>query len=153
MCVFVCECASVSVCIWFYKLTHGPQKQILVFFVWKFGFWPGEVMEKSWNFFLRFLWEPCIDNVAMLMTKFGLGYDTFKCLFCKYWFLRLPYFCVISLRHCPEDMGYDPRAVNNTRILYWYKDNFGMFCKRCQYMGHSLHYLRFDNMVNKSRSV
>ena len=33
MCVSVCECASVSVCVWFYKLTHGPQKQILVFFL------------------------------------------------------------------------------------------------------------------------
>ena len=36
MCVSVCECASVS---WFYNLMHGPQKQILVFFVWKF-YWP-----------------------------------------------------------------------------------------------------------------
>ena len=51
VCVCLCECASMSVCNWFYKLIHGPQKQILVFFVWKFGYWPGEVMEKSWNFF------------------------------------------------------------------------------------------------------
>ena len=43
---------------WFYNLMHGQQKHILGFFVWKFGFWPGEVMEKSLNFFLRFLWEP-----------------------------------------------------------------------------------------------
>ena len=58
----VCECASVAVCNWFNKLIHGPQKQILIFFfVWKFGFWPGEVMEKSWKFFLRFLWEPCLS--------------------------------------------------------------------------------------------
>ena len=66
VCVCVCErerdYASVSVCDWFYKFIHGLQKQILVFFVWKFGFWPGEVMEKSWNFFLRFLLEPCLWN-------------------------------------------------------------------------------------------
>ena len=51
VCVCVCECASVSVCDWFYKLIHGPQEQILVFLVWKFWFWPGEVMEKAWDFF------------------------------------------------------------------------------------------------------
>ena len=52
--------AGIHDCCVVYKLIHGLQKQILVFFVWKFGFGPGEVMEKSWNFFLRFLWEPCI---------------------------------------------------------------------------------------------
>ena len=53
VCVCVCECASVSICNRFYKLIHWPQKQILVFFfVRKFGFWPGEVTEKSWNFFM-----------------------------------------------------------------------------------------------------
>ena len=61
MCVSVCECVSVSVCNWFYKLIHGPQKQILIFFFvlsgnLDFG------LEKSWKnhgtFFLRFLWEP-----------------------------------------------------------------------------------------------
>ena len=60
VCVWVCVC----VCNWFCKLIHGPQKQILIFFVWKFGFWPGEVIEKSWNFFLRFLWEPCFKITA-----------------------------------------------------------------------------------------
>ena len=59
MCVSVCECASVSVCNWFYNLIHGMgRKTNIGIFVWKFGFWPGEVMEKSWNFFLIFLWEP-----------------------------------------------------------------------------------------------
>ena len=32
VCVFVCYCAPVSVCNWFYKMIHGAQKQILVFF-------------------------------------------------------------------------------------------------------------------------
>ena len=61
--------AGIHDCCVVYKLIHGLQKQILVFFVWKFGFWPGEVMEKSWNFFLRFLWEPCI-LIYLSETKF-----------------------------------------------------------------------------------
>ena len=40
--VCLCECASVSVCNWFYKLVHGRQKQMLVFFVWKSH---GKIME------------------------------------------------------------------------------------------------------------
>ena len=56
---------DIDTCIynWFYKLIYEPQKRIFtqymsVFCVWKFLFWHGKIMEKSWNFFLRFLWEP-----------------------------------------------------------------------------------------------
>ena len=66
----VCVCVWVSVCNWFYNLIHGSQKRILVLFVWKFGFWPGEVMEKSWNFFLRFL--HCWDHQQSWYWKHGV---------------------------------------------------------------------------------
>ena len=69
----VCVCvwsASVSVCNWFYNLIHMPQKQILVFFVWKFGFGPGEVMEKSWNFFFLFFFgNPAIVIISVKGTR------------------------------------------------------------------------------------
>ena len=58
----VCLCVSVrlvSVCLQFD--TRAAKTNSGILFVWKFGFWPGEVMEKSWNFFLRFLWEPCYN--------------------------------------------------------------------------------------------
>ena len=56
---------------WLYKLIHGPQKQILVFFfVWKFGFWPGEVTENHETFFLRFLWEPFLYLLLMIYSWF-----------------------------------------------------------------------------------
>ena len=51
--MFVCECASVSVCNWFYKLIHGPQKQILGFFLDLFG------LEKSWKNHGTFFWDSC----------------------------------------------------------------------------------------------
>ena len=41
------------------------------------GFWPGEVMEKSWNFFLRFLWEPCKGDWRPLSVSFLLVFNTY----------------------------------------------------------------------------
>ena len=57
------------ICNWLNKLIYELQKRIftqfiLVFCAWKFLFWHGKVMEKSWNFFLRFLWEPCWNTAT-----------------------------------------------------------------------------------------
>ena len=66
-----CLCVSVrlvSVCLqldtWAAKTNNG------ILFVWKFGFWPGEVIEKSWNFFPRFLWEPWVISFNIYRLKF-----------------------------------------------------------------------------------
>ena len=68
----------------------GRKNKYWYFFVWKFGFWPGEVMEKSWNFFLRFLWEPCLksmifnkDFLTWLLSGWQLCFQPIKCLVWK----------------------------------------------------------------------
>ena len=66
MCVSVCECASVSVCNWFYKLIHGPQKQILVFFcleIWILAWRShGQIMELFSEIFVGTL--PKLDHFS-----------------------------------------------------------------------------------------
>ena len=64
----------IYICNWFNKLIYEPQKRIftqfiLVFCVWKFWFGHGKVMEKSWNFFLRFLWEPWTWYLLLLAKR------------------------------------------------------------------------------------
>ena len=73
----VCLCVSVRLCLSVIDSTNwhmGRKNKYWYFFVWKFGFWPGEVMEKSWNFFLRFLWEPC------LTLTFDLKFSRSNCI-------------------------------------------------------------------------
>ena len=57
VCVWVCECVSVSVCDWLYELIHGPQKQIFGFYfcleIWIL------VLEKSWKNYGTFFWDFC----------------------------------------------------------------------------------------------
>ena len=51
----VCVCVWVCVCVCLCAIWYMGRKNKYCLEIW---FWPGEVMEKSWNFFLRFLWEP-----------------------------------------------------------------------------------------------
>ena len=60
VCGFMCACASVSACNWFYNLIHGSQKQILVFFLSEnlyFG------LDKSWKNHGTFFWDFCGNPV------------------------------------------------------------------------------------------
>ena len=62
----------LCVCVW----VCVAKTNIGIFFVWKFGFRPGEVMEKSWNFFLRFCGNP-----ALRFDPKGAIYNI-----CQHWF-------------------------------------------------------------------
>ena len=68
----VCLCVSVRLCLSVIDSTNwymDRKNKYWNFVVWKFGFWPGEVMEKSWNFFLRFFWEPCkTSNISCTLV-------------------------------------------------------------------------------------
>ena len=86
--VCLCECASLSVCNWFYKLIHGPQKQILVFLSGNLDFG----LQKSWKshgtFFLRFFVGTLICHCLRL------GHETMVCAVCISVFLwrRFPHY-------------------------------------------------------------
>ena len=59
--VYVSVCVSVRLWLSVIDSTNwyrGCKNRYWYYLSGKFGFWPGEVMEKSWNFFPRFLWEP-----------------------------------------------------------------------------------------------
>ena len=58
-------CSSVSVCNWFYKLIHGPQKQILVFFGLEFWILAWRSNGKIMELFSEIFWEPCIINWSL----------------------------------------------------------------------------------------
>ena len=82
VCVIVRQCLSVTDSTNWYI---GQKNKHCFFFVWKFGFWPGEVMEKSWNFFLRFLWNP-----EIILWKYTMPEITFRVRILRWIFERVP---------------------------------------------------------------
>ena len=76
--VCVCLCVSVSLCLsnWFYKLIHGPQKQILVFLSGNLDFG----LEKPWKNRGAFFWDFCGNPV-----KCNTSYSTDKPNFLEFW--------------------------------------------------------------------
>ena len=75
MCASVCECASVSVCNWFYKLIRGPQNKYWYFLSGNLDFG----LEKSWKNHGTFFWYICGNPVtrpvaAIRSLRFALFY-------------------------------------------------------------------------------
>ena len=64
VCVWVC----VRVCVWFYKLIHGPQKQILVFFFWDF----------CWNLDIRGAIASQITSITIVCSTIYLDAEQRK---------------------------------------------------------------------------
>ena len=66
VCVWVCVC----VCLWLIlQIDTWAARTNIDIFVWKFWFWPGEVMEKSWDFILRF----CGNPVSCILSRVASG--------------------------------------------------------------------------------
>ena len=101
----VCECASdsVSVCNWFYKLIHGPQKQINVHPICAGIFLSGNLdfgLEKSWNIMELFFWDFCGNPEANSFTVKTIIWKSYVNVLGWFWCSEYQHMATIGVNTC-----------------------------------------------------